>query len=68
MKTQLLTELKKTWIPNFDLFKSSEALTVLPDLLNELLSQEIADFERILEKNAENLTLSRESLDIFEIF
>ena len=29
---------------------------MLPDLLNELLSQEIADFEKILEKNAENLT------------
>ena len=56
MKSQLLIELKKTWIPNFELFKSSEALTVLPDLLNELLSQEIADFEKILEKNAENLT------------
>ena len=56
MKSQLLTELKKTWIPNFELFKSSEALKVLPDLLNELLSQEIVDFERILEKKAENLT------------
>lgn len=56
MKSQLLSELKKTWIPNFELFKSSEALILLPDLLNELLSQEIADFERILEKNAENLT------------
>ena len=34
MKSQLLIELKKTWIPNFELFKSSEALKVLPDLLN----------------------------------
>ena len=56
MKSQLLTELKKTWIPNFELFKSSEDLKVIPDLLNELLSKERADFEKILEKNAENLT------------
>lgn len=56
MKSQLLIELKKTWIPNFELFKSSEDLMVIPDLLNELLSKERADFERILEKNAENLT------------
>ena len=36
---------------------------MLPELLNELLSQEIVDFERILEKNAENLTFDELFID-----
>lgn len=56
MKTKLLDELQKQGIPNFELFKTPEALAILPDLLWELLEQEKADFQTLIQKNNESLT------------
>lgn len=56
MKTKLLNELQKQGIPNFSLFQTSEALAILPELLLELLEQEKADFQALIQKNNESLT------------
>lgn len=56
MKTQLLNAIKQNWIPDFNLFLSSEAFEVLPSFLIELLKQEEADFQSLLQKENQNLT------------
>jgi len=56
MKTKLLNELQKQGIPNFSLFQTSEALAILPELLLELLEQEKADFQALIQKTNESLT------------
>ena len=55
MKTKLLNELSKEWIPNLSLFLQSEALKVMPELLDELLDQDKQRFSNLLAKNNEDL-------------
>lgn len=56
MKTKLLDELQSNWILNFSLFQTPEAFAILPELLWELLEQEKADFQTLIQKNNESLT------------
>ena len=55
MKTKLLNELSKEWIPNLSLFVQSDALEVIPELLDELLNQDKQWFSNLLAKNNEDL-------------
>lgn len=40
MKDRLLNELSKGWIPDLSLFTQSEALKVMPELLDDLLNED----------------------------
>ena len=55
MKSELLNELRKWWIPNLKLFIKKESLDILPELLKELLQ---------VEKDKFNTLLNKESIDI----
>ncbi len=55
MKSELLNELKKWWIPNLKVFMKQESLDVLPELLKVLLQEEKDKFTTLL--NKENTTL-----------
>ena len=55
MKSELLNELKKWWIPNLKIFLKQEPLDILPELLKELLQEEKDKFATLL--NKENISL-----------
>ena len=55
MKSKLLNELRKWWIPNLKLFIKKESLDILPELLKELLQVEKDKFNKLI--NKENIEI-----------
>lgn len=55
MKTKILAQLQYTGLPDFQLFTVPEALSLFPQLLEELLAQDQAVFHTFLEKQDQDL-------------
>lgn len=55
MKTKILAQLQYTGLPDFQLFTAPEALSLFPQLLEELLAQDQAVFYSFLEKQDQDL-------------
>ena len=55
MKSELIKELKKWWIPNLKIFIQQESLAILPELLKELLQEEKDKFNNLIAR--ENTSL-----------
>ena len=51
MRSEILSELKKWWIPNLSFFTKQESLDILPSLLEELLQVEKDKFIILLNKD-----------------
>lgn len=56
LKTRVLNEIQNPEFPNLEFLFSNEALAVAGSILNELLEQEQAEFQKILQVKNEDIT------------
>jgi hypothetical protein len=58
IKEKIIKELDKKSFPDLKFLFSAEVLELIPDLLLELLKKEEEEFDKLLEKNIEDVTFN----------